>query len=187
MIAALIEQNDVLIARAQALEAAQAVAALRPELEPVHPEAAPLVDEVAALRTELADVQARLAAASVPAAATPAPVPPASTDADIMAVPNADGVIDLTAPATSPGEPVNPFVVRSVPAGAMREVTLQVGGIVAGEKPCALINDRVLQPGDTVDSLAVVRVEADSVVLRQRERLLRVPLGDRPTKIRLAL
>ena len=103
--------------------------------------------------------------------------------------PNADNVIDLVAFVVSekPGEPVNPFTVRTVPPEAMREVTLHVGGIVAGPMACAVINDRLVQVGEIIESLAVERIEADAVLLRHSGRLLRLPVAEKSTRVRLPL
>ena len=86
-----------------------------------------------------------------------------------------------------PGEPVNPFTVRTVPPEAMREVTLHVGGIVAGPMACAVINDRLVQVGEIIESLAVERIEADAVLLRHSGRLLRLPVAENSTRVRLPL
>ena len=103
--------------------------------------------------------------------------------------PNADNVIDLVAFVVSekPGEPVNPFTVRTVPPEAMREVTLHVGGIVAGPMACAVINDRLVQVGEIIESLVVERIEADAVLLRHSGRLLRLPVAEKSTRVRLPL
>lgn len=103
--------------------------------------------------------------------------------------PNADNVIDLAAfvVAEKPGEPVNPFAVRTLPPEAMREVTLHVGGIVAGPMACAVINDRLVQVGEIIESLAVERIEVDAVLLRHSGRLLRLPVAEKATRVRLPL
>ncbi len=118
----------------------------------------------------------------------PAPVSPAPPPEPTLA-PNADNVIDLVAVivAEKPGEPVNPFTVRTVPPDAMREVTLHVGGIVAGPIACAVINDRLVQVGEIVESLAVERIEADAVLLRHSGLLLRLPVAEKPIRVRLPL
>ena len=125
------------------------------------------------------------AAMPVPAL-TPAALPPS---AEPTLTPNADNVIDLAAfvVTAKPGEPVNPFTVRAVPPDSMREVTVHVGGIVAGPLPCAVINDRLVQVGETVESLVVERIEADAVFLRHSGRLLRLPVSEKSTRVRLPL
>jgi hypothetical protein len=116
----------------------------------------------------------------------PAPVPPPP---EPTLTPNADNVIDLVAfvVVEKPGEPVNPFTVRTVPPEATREVTLHVGGIVAGPIACAVINERLVQVGELIESLAVERIEADAVLLRHSGRLLRLPVSEKPTRVRLPL
>ena len=120
----------------------------------------------------------------------PRPVPVSPTlPPEPTLTPNADNVIDLVAFVVSekPGEPVNPFTVRTVPPEAMREVTLHVGGIVAGPMACAVINDRLVQVGEVIESLAVERIEADAVLLRHSGRLLRLPVAEKSTRVRLPL
>jgi hypothetical protein len=120
----------------------------------------------------------------------PAPLAPSlPTPAEPFLTPNADNVIDLAAfvVTAKPGEPVNPFTVRAVPPESMREVTVHVGGIVAGPVACAIINDRLVQLGETVESLVVERIEADAVFLRHSGRLLRLPVSEKTTRVRLPL
>ena len=104
-------------------------------------------------------------------------------------MPNADGVIDLAAVTadTKPGEPVNPFAVRTMSAESVREVTLHVSGILAGAVPCAIINDRPVQAGETVESLLLERIEPDAVWLRFAGRRLRLPASEKPVRVRLPL
>lgn len=156
-IEALISQNDALTAK---LSGANAFAPSPPTVTPVIPAPSPMAP----------------------------PVSPASPSEPTL-TPNADNVIDLVAVVVTekPGEPVNPFTVRTVPADAMREVTLQVGGIVAGPMACAVINDRLVQVGEFVESLAVERIEADAVLLRHSGRLLRLPVAEKSIRVRLPL
>ena len=102
-------------------------------------------------------------------------------------VPNADGLIDLTAVAAGTGDDVNPFAVRHLPAEAVREVTLNVHGIIGGDVPCALINERTFQVGEQVESFAVVRIEPESVLLRLDDQLIRLPVNPTPARVRFAL
>ena len=131
---------------------------------------------------------------AVPLPPEPLPVPRPAPLAPTLPVepiltPNAENVIDLVAVivAEKPGEPVNPFMVRTVPPEAMREVSVHVGGIVAGPAACAVVNDRLVQAGETIDSLAVERIEPDAVLLRHSGRLLRLPVTEQPTRVRLPL
>ncbi len=172
-IQALIAQNDALHARVRELETP-------PPPVPVAPVAPAAVPVVTAPPPR---VVAQPAAIPEPAAPAPAPV------TELALAPNADGVIDLAAllTATRDGEDVNPFAVRSLPADAIREITLQVQGIVGGANPCALINHRAVQPPDTIESLTVVRVEPDAVLLRHAGHLLRLPVAEKAVRIRLPL
>jgi len=115
----------------------------------------------------------------------PVPMPPAV--AVTFVAPNADGVIDLTVVSTSPNEPVNPFAVRHLPAGATHEVALQINGIIGGSTPSALVNGRVIQPGEAVESLTLERCEADAAIFRRGEHLLRLPISTQAIRVRLAL
>ncbi len=122
----------------------------------------------------------------------PMPRPPVATSpisAEPTLTPNADNVIDLVAAIVTEksGEPVNPFTVRTVPPEAMREVSLQVGGIVAGPMACAVVNDRLVQVGEIVESLAVERIEPDAVLLRHSGKLLRLPVAEKAIRVRLPL
>lgn len=101
--------------------------------------------------------------------------------------PNADGVIDLTATNADKGEDVNPFAVRKVPADATREVALHVGGIIAGPTKCAVINDRLVQAGEAIESLTVERIEPDAVYLRREGQRLRLPVSGSTVRVRMAL
>lgn len=130
----------------------------------------------------------------IPLALNPAPLPRPAPVAAMLPMeptltPNADNVIDLVAFVVTekPGEPVNPFTVRTVPPEAMREVTLHVGGIVAGPMACAIINDRLVQVGEIIESLAVERIEPDAVLLRHSGRLLRLPVSEKSIRVRLPL
>ncbi len=119
----------------------------------------------------------------------PLPLPPSPSPSEPMLTPNADNIIDLVAfvAAEKSGEPVNPFSVRTVPPESVREVTLHVGGIVAGPMACAIINDRLVQVGEIVESLAVERIETDGVLLRHSGRLLKLPVSEKSTRVRLPL
>ena len=158
-IEALISQNDALTAK---ITTASSSAPPTPTVVPLPPDPAPLP--------------------------RPAPVSPTLPPEPTL-TPNADNVIDLVAFVVSekPGEPVNPFTVRTVPPEAMREVTLHVGGIVAGPMACAVINDRLVQVGEIIESLAVERIEPDAVLLRHSGRLLRLPVAEKSTRVRLPL
>ena len=158
-IEALISQNDALTAK---ITTTRSSAPPPPTVVPLPPDPAPLP--------------------------RPAPLSPMLPPEPTL-TPNADNVIDLVAFVVSekPGEPVNPFTVRTVPPEAMREVTLHVGGIVAGPMACAVINDRLVQVGEIIESLVVERIEADAVLLRHSGRLLRLPVAEKSTRVRLPL
>jgi hypothetical protein len=135
-------------------------------------------------------------AAQPPPAPTPAPALPAAASVipaarvpDDALTPNAEGLIDLASGANAAadaGEPVNPFAVRSAP-GQTREVSLLVGGVILGTAPCALVNKRLVQPGDRVEAFLVEQVETGGVVLRFNAHRLRLPVSPQPTRIKFAL
>ena len=84
-------------------------------------------------------------------------------------------------------EPVNPFAVRSVVESKTREVTLRVGGIIGGTIPSAVVNDQLVLAGDTLDAFTVESIEADAVLLRAGEKRLRLPVAEKPVRVRLPL
>jgi hypothetical protein len=161
LMAALIEQNDVLAEKLRATERPPAPAAIPPPV------------------TTVPNVSLPLAAAVSPAE-DPKPGLPLHT-------PNADGLIDLSIPAGAPGASVNPFALRAVATEPRREITLLVQGIAAGPNACALINERMCAPGDTVESLRLDRIEPEAVILRGESFRLRIPPTDKPVRVRLPL
>jgi hypothetical protein len=182
-IEALMAQNDALTARLGTLEHG----------------AAGVPPPAAAAPTSPATVEGAAPKPPAPPPPPAAPVnpvaPPASTvatppaaetpsEAAPLLVPNADGVIDTTV-LNAPGNPPNPFAVRTLPADAVREVTFVVDGIFQGGSPCALINGRVTEVGDLVESLRLTRISSETLVLTGDGFALNLPLGS--TKVRLAL
>jgi hypothetical protein len=155
-IEALIAQNEALTSRVRELETQPKLAAILP-------------------KETLPSAPAETATVLTP------PEPPS----EAALVPNADGVLDLTAVRT--GDETNPFAVRTLPPESVREIALRVGGIVRGPSPCALINGRPVQVGDRIESLDVVRIEPAAVLLRHGAELLRLPLTEKPVRIRLPL
>ena len=182
-IEALIAQNDALTVRLGTLERAAAsvppLAAAAPTnpatVEATPPKAPAPPPALAAPVNDVALPANTIAAPS--AAEPPAQSPP-------LLVPNADGVIDTTVLNAS-GNPTNPFAVRTLPADAVREATFVVGGIFQGGSPCALINGRVAEVGDLVESLRLTRISPEALVLTGDGFTINLPLGS--TKVRLAL
>lgn len=161
LIEALINQNEALADRLAALQSASTVTPAGPAPAPVALQATPA------------------APAAGPGSAAPEPT----------IAPNAEGVIDLAAieQADSAGEPVNPFALRAAAGDKTREVSLLVGGIILGKSPCAVVNERLVQAGDTIDGLTVERIEAGAVVVRAGAHRLRLPVSPAPTRVKLAL
>lgn len=186
-IEALIAQNDALHSRVRELELPQAETTPEPLPSPVAI-VEPVTPPEAATTTEQPSPPSPSPEAVAPMGASePAPhvLPP--TEPAIL--PNAEGVIDLVAlmiPVRE-GEEVNPFAVRSLPPEAIREVTLHVQGVIHSAAPCALINARAVLPGENAESLAVAGVEPDAVLIRHAGRLLRLPVAEKPVRIRLPL
>lgn len=187
-IEALISQNDALTAKLAAqTSAAPATSPLEPAatavLDPSPPQLAPSISPA-----EPAPPPPSFALPAEPSVPPP-PTPSLALPPEPTLSPNADNVLDLVAVVIGEksGEPVNPFTVRTVPPEAMREVSLHLGGIVAGPNACAIINDRLIQEGDVIESLAVERIETNAVFLRHSGRLLRLPVAEKATRVRLPL
>jgi hypothetical protein len=163
LIEALINQNEALTARLAALPAAPATT----------PTASDAVTDAA----PPSPVVPTVASVPVPAAADPA------------ITPNAEGIIDLAAIELtgSADEPVNPFAVRTAPGEKSREVSLLVGGIILGKTPCAMVNERLLQAGDSLEGFMVERIEADAIIIRLGVHRLRLPVSTTPARVKLPL
>lgn len=187
LLTALVEQNEALTSRLQSMEHPAAPTDVAPASAPTatvvpaapvpvppHPSAA--INDTASVPTPLV-----IAPPIAPAGATE---PPAVDDTALF-VPNAEGVIDLTTLyAPAPGSLPNPFTVRAPRTGAPHELTLAVQGILSGPSPCALVNERVVKPGDAIESLALSRIEPDAIFLKGDEFNLKLPLGDKPVRLR---
>lgn len=159
LIEALINQNDALTARLDALQNGSA----RAERVPSPAPSAPAIGTVAP--------------ATIPVPAEPA------------IAPNAEGVIDLVAIAQtgSANEPVNPFAVRTAPGEKTREVSLLVGGLILGRTPCAMVNGRLVQTGEAIEGFEVERIEPRALIVRTGVHRLRLPVSPTPTRVKLAL
>jgi len=129
-----------------------------------------------------------------PVPAAPAPPPPpvrdAGPDAPIVAVPNADGVLDLTgiSQIEDSDRLPNPFRVRHHPAVQFRELPLAIGSVLVGDggtEAAVIINGELYGAGDRLEDLAITSITADSVELRRGPILLKVPVQDQPTTLRL--
>lgn len=163
LIEALINQNEALTARLAALQSAPAATSTVPE---------------------------PIAVVAQPSAQVPVPAAtPVVVKAESVIAPNSEGVIDLTAidQAGNANEPVNPFAVRTAPGEKTREVKLLVGGIILGKTPCAVVNERLVQSGDSFEGFVVERIETGAVVVRSGVHRLRLPVSPSPTRVKLAL
>ncbi|MSU66012.1 MAG: hypothetical protein EXS38_07935 [Opitutus sp.] len=187
LMAALVEQNEALTARLQAIEhpaappEAPPAKAVATAVSPPTPVQAPSIPPTAP-----ADL-APPAPASPAIAAPSAPARPTDLSADDLALflPNADGVIDLTTlDAAPPGSLPNPFAIRAPSARAPHELTLAVQGVFSGPSPCALVNERVVEPGDAIESLKITRIEPNAIFLKGDDFNLKLPFGDKPVRLR---
>lgn len=161
-----------------------------PQTEPVSAvessPAAPPAHEAQLVATPAPLTQAPVAVAAVvtpPVDSSPRPEPEA---VQVVTV-NADGFLDLTALPRAADADVNPFAVRSVRTEGAKEISLLVGGLVQGSNPCALINGSPVQPGDTLESLTLVRLEPDAALFRHDGKLIRLPVATKPARLRIAL
>lgn len=111
--------------------------------------------------------------------------PPAESGPVLM--PNAEGMIDLLAAAALTGEEINPFAVRSFPVEAVREIALHLTGLMQGANPCALVNGRPVEPGEAVETLTLVRIEDGAALFQHGSLRLRLPVGEKPVRIKLPL
>lgn len=163
VVEALIAQNDALTARLRALENnATGTPPPSPPVTSTHASAEP----------------------SAPVESAPRVASPAPSESTPLLVPNAEGVIDTTAHHAS-GAPGNPFAVRTLATEAGREIILAFQGIIQGARPCALVNGRVVEAGDTIESLRLTRLEPAALILSGDGFAINLPLGT--TKVRLAL
>jgi hypothetical protein len=179
-IEALMAQNDALAARLEALKHDAASTAPQPAA-PKSPAPAKMPKPEAAPPPPAAPVSSAAPAASAVVAQPAAEAPSAPTP---LLMPNADGVIDTTV-LSAPGNPPNPFAVRTLSADAVREVTFVVDGIFQGDSPCALVNGRVAEVGDLVESLRLTKITPAALTLTGDGFAINLPLG--ATKVRLAL
>lgn len=174
---------------ASVLPAAPVVQAAPPvrtaERNPVERRQAQLIE---ALINQNEALTQRLAANRSPAPVVPerrADKPSVVAPARPFLVANAEGFIDMRAPEGKSDEPVNPFDVSPPIGGKGREVSLTVSGIIAGAETCAVINERMVQPGDAIESLTVETIARDAVFLALGERRLKLNVSETPVRVRL--
>jgi hypothetical protein len=116
------------------------------------------------------------------------PTPPGPAPALIL--PDGEGVLDLAAvqqAATFDAIP-NPFRIRDRPPPPVREIPLVVSCVLVPGRPedaAAVINGRLCSPGDLCEGLRVSRIGAETLELRGNDCVLRVPVQDRPARLRL--
>ena len=129
-----------------------------------------------------------------PAAAVSIPATGGTAAATRLLVPNADGVIDVTAAslADEAARLPNPFRVRWRPASAVREIPLSIGGVLIGEDPArssAVVNGLVYSPGDRLEGFAedleIAAITAEAIELRAGGYRARLPVQDAPLTLRI--
>jgi hypothetical protein len=111
-------------------------------------------------------------------------------DPPAIVSPNTDGVIDLaSAPAPEESDPLpNPFRVRYRPRMQVRQISLEIGLVLVGNRPedaSVVINGKLYSQGDLFEGLPIASIAPDTIELRQDKVLLRVPVGDRAITLRL--
>lgn len=155
-----------------------------------------LISQNEALAAQLAAFQTVAGSRdTVPHEPAPNPASPPALERSIVPLvdniiePNAEGLIDLTAieNAGAPNDTVNPFTVRTAPGDQPRDVSLKVGGIIQGATPCALVNERLVQKGDRIETFTVEEISTAAVIVRSGPHRLRLPVSPVPTRIRLPL
>jgi hypothetical protein len=127
---------------------------------------------------------------AVPAPPPPAGAPEAPPDASIIIQPNPDGILDLA--AIGDGETAardsNPFRVRYHPPAQAREMPLAVESVLVGARPAdasAVINGDLYSPGDRLAEMTIAAISPDTLELRRGALLLKIPVQERPTLLRL--
>ena len=183
LIEALMAQNDALTARLGTLKRDAASVPSPATVAPTNPATVEATPPKPLAPPPPPSAPVNAVALPATTVATPPATEPPSESAPLL-VPNADGVIDTTMLNVS-GNPPNPFAVRTLPADAVREVPFVVQGVIEGALPCALINGRVAEAGDSVESLKLTHIAPEALVLTGDGFALSLPLG--ATKVRLAL
>ena len=108
----------------------------------------------------------------------------------VVVSPNSAGILDLTsAPVPQDPDPLtNPFRVRYRPRMQVREVPLQIGLILVGDRPeaaSAILNGKLYSVGDVFEGMPIAAITPGTIELRQDQLLLRIPADDRPITLRL--
>lgn len=135
-------------------------------------------------KTAQASAPPQISSLTVPAQVVAPPPVELTVDPEPALMPNADGVIDLTSVETPATGEVNPFAVRAVPANPPRSIELRITGILAGAKPCAIINGQLLEPGATIEGMTLKRIEPNAVILTLGRHRLRAPISSEPIRVR---
>jgi len=109
----------------------------------------------------------------------------------VIILPDADGVLDFAAAqrARTFDAIPNPFRDRLRPPPTFGEVSLVVHSVLIPGRPedaCVVLNGRLYSAGDKVEGLELARISAESLEFRVDGAVLRVPVGDKPVRIRLA-
>ena len=135
-------------------------------------------------KTEPPSAPPQISSLAVPAQVVAPPPVELTIDPEPALMPNADGVIDLTSVDTPDTGEVNPFAVRAASAHPTREIELRITGILAGAKPCAIINGQLLEPGAAIEGMTLKRIEPNAVILTVGRHRLRASLSAEPIRVR---
>ena len=161
---------------------------LAPPVPIAPPLATPEVNEPPAPPVEKNPREVTSIAAPAPIAPPPPLIVSPAVESPPFIMPNSDGVIDLSAlEATAKSDDPNPFAVRTPALDATRELSIQLGGVIGGAQPGALVNNRAMFVGESVDSFTLVRIESDAAIFRSGDHQLRLPISAQPVRVRLAL
>jgi len=83
----------------------------------------------------------------------------------------------------------NPFRVRFRPPPPVREVTLAINSVLIPARPedaCVVLNGQLYSAGEKFEGLELARISAESLEFRDDGVVLRIPVEDKPAKLRLA-
>lgn len=108
-------------------------------------------------------------------------------DAYNIIAPNADNVIELDPQlfTQAAGDADNPFVQIYRPQVQLRDFSLTISAAILGPKPTVVINDRIYNAGESIEGLAVHRIDDEGVWLRKGTFLFHCSVDERPLKLRI--
>lgn len=104
--------------------------------------------------------------------------------------PNTDNIIEITPELAfkPPGSRRVPFEQVFFPSPNMREISLRCSLVAPGEAPTVVLNNRILQPGDSIEGFRLDHpkdIDEDGVYLHRSFYRIRVPFQDPPITVRI--